>query len=236
MGKCILCASTFLSFLSIPLYAASVYIHGATDDAYINNHSAHNTTNYTTGYYGQVLSLANTNTAGDGVHDLVIKFDTSAYLGQTAQSATINLYRRQPLWTNQSDFYFRNVDISYFNVSWSESSITWVNAPSSTFVKRLNIGNSESYVNCWVQIDITDIANYWLSGDVANNGIRIHADYIYRSWWNFQQTEDGTNMPFLMLTFEDQQDPEPVPVPEPATILLAGLSAAGLLRRKLSIS
>lgn len=218
------------------VFASSVDIIGATDDTYINNHSAHDDQNWNSetspygGTYSKQLSLTNSNASGDGVHDLVIKFDLTPYIGQTVQSATINLYRVVPVWPYSVDLYYKNIAISYFNGSWSENTITWNNAPSSTYVKTMNIGNGDSYFNCWVPIDITEIAELWLSGAVQNNGVRMHVTQIVVSnFWTFQRSEESANVPVLTLTFDD---PEPEPVPEPATVILLALSAVGLLRRK----
>ncbi len=235
--KNILVYAGFLVLLSNCVFASSVEIHGATDDTYINNHSAHDDQNWNSetspygGTYSKQLSLTNCNASGDGVHDLVIKFDLSSYMGQTIESATINLYRVVPVWTYSVDLYYKNVAISYFNSSWSEDTITWNNAPSSTYVKTMNIGNGDSLFNCWVSIDITEIAQLWLSGVVANNGIKMHVTQIVVSnFWTFQRSEESTNVPYLTLTMEDE---EPVAVPEPATAILITLSSLGLIRRKI---
>jgi len=229
MKTIILLIGTLFLFTEF-VFASSVDIHGATDDTYINNHSAHDDQNWNSGHYSQ-LSLTNCNPSGDGVHDLVIKFDISPYIGQTIQSATINLYRVVPVWGYTIDLYRKNIDISYFNGSWSENTITWNNAPSSTYVKRMNLGNDDSLFNCWVPVDITDIADLWLSGTVQNNGIRMHVPQIVNSnFWTFQDSEESTNVPYLTLTFAD---PEPQAIPEPATVVLISLSALGLIRRKI---
>ncbi len=88
----------------------------------------------------------------------------------TSLQSVVFVKLRLYVWSS-SNADMSTISISSPTQSWNHKQITWDTEPT-TFNKTRNI-TFEVVNEGWLDIDITDFAGEWLSGDLPNNGLRL---------------------------------------------------------------
>jgi len=194
----------------------------------------------TVGKDAEISDGANADFNGGALFDLIlnwngnlrsiglIEFDLSAIpTGSTINSATLSLF-------HSDNTQFSDVTYNAFRVTsaWAEGTVTFNTAPAfdPVAVSSLTFSGASRVFRDW---SVTSVVQGWVSGAFANNGLWIEeipaagtgtaffasSDNLTEDWW-----------PRLTIDFEPAQ----TAVPEPASLLLFGTGAAGLvlLRRR----
>lgn len=160
--------NTFLFLIIISGFAfADPITLSPSDDMYTDPDHAGTTPNATQ------LWTANFSTAGH-FERIMINFDLSSYIGQTAESAILNLTRLfscPSTGTTVTNFY-------PITQSWSEN--TWDHTQNISYSSSISMpysfsGDGGSVVTHF-QVDITNFLNNFLDGTVENNGFVIIAN------------------------------------------------------------
>jgi PKD repeat protein len=175
-----------------------------------------------TANYGGAATLE---TDASPVQDFLLKFNVTGVQGQPLTKAALRLYA-----TNPSD---RGGDVRRVaNQTWSESTVTWSNAPAADAAVLASLGAVTA--GQWYEVDVTPLVS---DGDGAYT-VRVSstssngADYSAR---------EGTaaNRPQLVVTTDSSTTPAPTPAPlaanagqdttavAGATVTLAGSASGG---------
>ena len=162
---------------------------------------------------------------------VLIEFsDLSAIPGTaTINSALLMLYR----YDGSSAGTF--VELSAFEITsaWAES-VTFSTAPSisATAEDVINVSN----VDGWYSWDLTSLAQEWVDGAAANNGVMIYnsSGTANTFFQRFASADiggpgDGPSHPGAAFTPKLVIDYSPIVVPEPTSLTLFGLGALGAI-------
>ncbi len=161
-------------------------------DTYVS--SANMTTNY-----GSSTSLSVTGSTDK--KNAYLQFDLSGFTTATrVSSAKLRLYK-----TSVGTDATRTLNInSISDDSWTESGITWSNAPQSgRILQGLSVDNQS---NKWYEIDVTGYVNENLA-DKKATFIITSPSTSSQSFVNFSSKESGINSPVLIL----ESDPVTIP-------------------------
>ena len=143
-----------------------------------------------------------------GCHNKVLmKFDLSAYAGDTATNAILKLYH---FWHNPHNAAVPS-ELYAVTETWEESS--WVFSDIVTY-------NTSSYVSPniehttvdnWVEIDITTLVNEWLAGTTTNEGfIIIPNSETKLASFHSKDHSEASEHPHLLLTGVDTSGIVPI--------------------------
>ena len=125
-----------------------------------DTYSSHNATGIN---YGSAVLLA----VQTGGNNSYLQFNLSSVpTGATVNKATLRLYV-DALVTNGS------FDVYQLNTSWSESTLTYNNAPLLGASATGGHPVAVSKTNQFVLVDITSLVQGWQSGTIANNGVAL---------------------------------------------------------------
>ncbi len=122
-----------------------------------------------------------------------IQFDLSQIpKGRTIKRALLNLWVyeiRDP----------GTIGFSAVIGSWTESQLTYRTAASLSLIPRFTQNVAEADEDKYIQIDVTEIVNLWLSGQLPNHGLAIEAlgNSVVRA--EFHSKDALTNPSFLQL-------------------------------------
>lgn len=122
-----------------------------------------------------------------------IKFDVTAYMGQTLNSATLYAY----CWLNDAT----NATIWFGAVAqpWNEMSITWNNFPP--IIGGTNESTTYPSGTGWWSCDVTSIVQNWLNSAYSNNGLAFYdVDGSYAKVY-FNSREYASDNPYLELNY-----------------------------------
>lgn len=112
------------------------------------------------------LWLANFSNAGC-FDNILMKFDLSAYSGETVSNVKLKLYHN---WHNPHNSPTPS-KIYAINETWNED--TWNHLNNVSHLTTIYAEPTFTSQLGWVEIDITDLVNDWLSGSIANEGLVI---------------------------------------------------------------
>jgi hypothetical protein len=231
--------------LSAGMLNAGVITLEATGDAWVNGNVPN--TNYGTEVNG---SVRNDSTNNYAQHHPLFKFDTAAITSTLNSGETIEVTSvRMRFYTSLSSWpasptNFSDVVMYRNTADFSESTVTWNTKPTTdaTEVARLTyfgqstsptyftgVNTISSGTTGWLEFqsdNVKDLVEGWVNGTVNNYGITIRGGDNYT----------GTNRRFLLSSKESTNEsvrPEIIVdynvIPEPATLGLFSVSAAGLL-------
>jgi len=112
------------------------------------------------------LWLANFSNA-DCYDNILIKFDLSDYAGETLSNVKLKLYHN---WHNPHNSPTPS-KIYAINETWDED--TWNHLDNVSHLNTIYATPTFTSQLGWVEIDITNLVNDWLSGAVVNEGLVI---------------------------------------------------------------
>lgn len=176
--------------------------------------------------YPEIISALNTGATSPHSMPSYLKFDLSGLVAidpDDITSATLRLYladvAASGFGVNPSETYPVSVNFNLVTGGdWSKATITYGNAPAAGGLVGGVTGIDS--VGVWVEIDLTDLVKDWVSGDVANYGLRLTQPTNVRDNTNnsvfalFNSDGATTNRPELVVTTSA--------VPEPSVSLLMG--------------
>lgn len=157
----------------------------------------------------------------NGARRLLIKCDFSPYLPSGARVVGAKLYVFA-YWASHND---ASTDIEAYRVNrhWEEGTATW-NSPWTTPgcdkipedrelmpAATARVGNVGG-TGLWVEWDITQLVQEWVSGSVANEGVILIAPYQYHRHLYFRSSDvgDTARRPKVEVRY---YDPPPTPTP-----------------------
>ena len=133
-----------------------------------------------------------------------VRFNLSSIpLGPTVAKATLRLFVNKVVTAG-------SVDVHQLNSSWTESAVTEANAPSkgASVDGGRHTGITTSMANDFVEFDVTALAQKWLNGSLANNGVAISMTSSAGSFSFDSKESTGTgHEPELLVTLNGPQGP-----------------------------
>ncbi|MCM5662401.1 CBM96 family carbohydrate-binding protein [Galbibacter mesophilus] len=186
---------SFLLMASIPLVAQTTVLNPISD-GFVN--SKHPTNNY-----GSQSNYTIQPKASE-TREYFVKFDVSA-VNTSANSVTLELYNTE--WNNSvTNVVFAVQDVQ--SDSWSESSLTWNNRPSSS---GNNLDSGTEANGGYTSFDVTNFVNNQINGD----GIVSFYVYVDMSWgsngvWDQRvdiHSKESPNPPKLTISNSDSSAP-----------------------------
>lgn len=223
-----------LTFSVLPDASAETYV--------LNNSQGAMTYQFLTSWtfgtmYPEFISALNTGASSPHSMPSYLKFDLSGLVGvdsEDIESATLRLYltdvAASGFGVNPSEAFPVTVDFSLVTGGdWSKSTITYGNAPATNGIVGTVSGIDG--VGYWIELDLTDVVQDWVSGDVANYGLKLTQPANVRDGSNtsvfamFASDGAAANKPELVVTTAGA-------VPEPSTVLLTGAGLALVLMRR----
>jgi hypothetical protein len=174
--------------------------------------------------YPEFISALNTGASSAHSMPSYLKFDLSGLTAVNAEdieSATLRLYltdvAASGFGVNPSEAYPVSANFNLVTGGdWSKATITYGNAPAAGPLVG-GITGIDS-VGVWVELDLTDVVQGWVSGDTANYGLRLTQPTNVRDNTNtsvfamFASDGAASNRPELVINT----------VPEPSVCLLLG--------------
>lgn len=171
----------------------------ASDDAYVKSKNPNRN-------YGSDSLLRIRNATDNNNYISYLKFTVSGGSG-SVNGATLRLYTTDG---NDEGFEVYAVSNNYqnSNQAWTESGITWNNAPPMNGSPVAVLGSAGN--NSWMEVDVTEA--------VSGNGTFSFAinDYSNDSVY-FDSSESSNSRPQLVVEFGGQPDPNPTTTPVPTT-------------------
>ena len=176
--------NTYLPFV-VMNSGGSVEISILVDqDAYVKSAQPYNN-------YGTINVLRVRDDAAN-IYTSYFKFDVTGVNG-AIQKATIRLFVADG---NEDGFIVYSVSNNYLNSNnpWSETGLTWANAPAMTGPSSIYTGNVSD--NEWVEVDVTSMVSE--NGTYSFGIVNLTQDSIF-----FNSKESNNNRPILMVEYTD---------------------------------
>jgi hypothetical protein len=176
--------------------------------------------------FGSLLPAGATTTGHDTKSVLSFDLSSVGLTGSQVQSASLNLFVVDTATTgfgaSPSPGSPITVNLAPLSASFDESTATW-NTITAGGAGPVETSLEISGINQTVSFNVTDLVKDWLDGSLANNGVLLTGDapvggspnWVYAVF----SSASGGVAPELVIT----------PVPEPATLLLAMVSAPALV-------
>ncbi|PIE52026.1 hypothetical protein CSA37_08685 [Candidatus Fermentibacteria bacterium] len=135
------------------------------------------------------IQCANKPAAGHPDERMMFLFDLSAYAGRTVESAVLNLevFFQCGSGSGTNTQFFAATQS--WDESWSGAHVSIESSPSGTY--------HFSGIK-WHQIDVTDLVQRWVDGEIDNYGIVFKVLGTYP--WTKCYSRETTHSPFLELT------------------------------------
>lgn len=175
---------------AVSVYAADEVTLNPSDDTYTTPDG---------GNYGSetVLRVANNPVSGN-TQRTNIRFELDEYMGETLASAVVHLYR----FFSCPGGGVTMVDFYHITEPWSEDTWSGSHVQHGTTVwleQGFSIaGGSQS----WEEIDLTDLFNAWLSGEIPHNyGFVMNAQEGSKSSRFYSKEYSESFRPYVVLTF-----------------------------------
>ena len=174
-------AAMAILLLASSAYAVTLY---PTEDTYTPDDiggSSH-------GGETQLLCANSSGCSGNNYDRSMVLFDLSSYMGQTVTTATFNIYQFYGgCGVCNADFFHatESWDESYSGGHISHNSTAWANKVFSTSTG-------------WFDVDVTDLLQAWLDGDMPNYGFVMHARNGSK-YGKFYSNDNASNKPYLEL-------------------------------------
>ncbi|WP_183250023.1 DNRLRE domain-containing protein, partial [Anoxybacillus tengchongensis] len=198
-------------WLKDPKRVYPVYIDPSTSvaiaaDAFVM--SAYPTTNYS--------SASSKWDAGQGQYVLKVGYydgmtgtcygflnpDISDVENMNVTNATFNVYVTHSYYATTATGLW----LDAVNGSWSASTLTWNNKPSSTNIGKVDVARDQ-----WAQFDVTSTVKAWASGTKPNYGLKLHTNGNGQTYWKkVVSTTNSSYKPYLSVTYT-------IPVPNTPT-------------------
>ncbi|WP_297990528.1 DNRLRE domain-containing protein [uncultured Anoxybacillus sp.] len=128
--------------------------------------------------------------------------DTSNIENMNVTSATFNVYVTHSYYATTATGLW----LDAVNGSWSASTLTWNNKPSSTNIGKVDVARDQ-----WAQFDVTNTVKAWASGTKPNYGLKLHTNGNGQTYWKkVVSTTNSSYKPYLSVTYT-------IPVPDTPT-------------------
>jgi hypothetical protein len=120
--------------------------------------------------------------------------------GATVQSAVLTMRsRNSPSWSGS-----RTVTAQALTGGFSTST-TWAGAPSATPTNQVSVSQTGAVFGAYWTLDVTAIAQAWVSGTLANNGLKVSSSSTTAGI--FQGATAPWGAPFLTITYVTEAEP-----------------------------
>lgn len=151
-----------LAIVSLFLLAANAFAQSGPPTADVLTYSSNPNTNY--GSYTALFVQKGTVTSRS-----YLKFNLGTLpTGANVSKATLRLYVNQVVTPGSFDVY-------QLNTTWSESALTYNNAPAlgTSATGNHPVAFTSSSLNQFIVIDITPLVQGWVNGTIVNNGVAL---------------------------------------------------------------
>jgi len=126
----------------------------------------------------------------------LMKFDVSSIPSNaTVTSALLRIYMYAGLCTGST----QAVDFRTVGSNWSETTVTWNNKPSPSFLMRQDIYCHQGQ-NFSREFEITSTVSKWRSGELPNYGLNF-APADGNTWWIEFMSREAYNYPILTVNY-----------------------------------
>ncbi|WP_369802223.1 DNRLRE domain-containing protein [Geobacillus sp. B4113_201601] len=128
--------------------------------------------------------------------------DLSSIKYMNVTNATFHVYVTHSYYTTTpTGLWLDAVDSS-----WSASTLTWNNKPSSTNIGKVDVARDQ-----WAQFDVTNTVKEWASETKPNYGFKLHTNGNGQTYWKkVVSTTNSSYKPYLSVTYT-------IPVPNTPT-------------------
>ncbi|WP_455583728.1 DNRLRE domain-containing protein [Geobacillus zalihae] len=128
--------------------------------------------------------------------------DLSSIKYMNVTNATFHVYVTHSYYTTTPTGLWLDVVDS----SWSASTLTWSNQPSSTNIGKVDVARDQ-----WAQFDVTNTVKEWAFGTKPNYGLKLHTNGNGQTYWKkVVSTTNSSYKPYLSVTYT-------IPVPHTPT-------------------
>lgn len=152
-------------------------------------------------YYSSSLALVGIVEKGTSESKLargILKFNLNPIKTSSVKKATLKLYVRKKQTCNECGFpMILNVGINkeYVHVP----STTWSDAPIFDIIGEATL-IEKNHIGSYIEVELTNTFNKWLSGEVENNGITLLLENENKDTILSFSSTNGSNPPYIEYT------------------------------------
>ncbi|WLR43095.1 DNRLRE domain-containing protein [Bacillus carboniphilus] len=180
-----------------PVYIDPTTSINASTDTFVM--SAYPTTNYNastskwdsgqsqyvlkTGYYDSTT----------GTNYAFLNHSLDSLKGTNVTEAQLKVFVTHAYYASQANGLW----LDTVNSSWSASTLTWNNKPSSTNIGTVNVARDQ-----WATFNVTDAVKNWVNGSKTNYGFKLHTNGNGKEYWKkVVSSTNSTSKPYLSVTY-----------------------------------